>query len=208
MEKARGLLDKEMMAKNGIEWVARPTGGRAVLHWNDITYSCVFPKKAEVFGGTISESYSMISRCLMAGLALAGMPCESHKSAAEYAATKRKIKLPCFLSPNRNEIMAQGKKLAGSAQKRTAEAVLQHGSIPIDGSFRRLPEFLAVSPEERSRLRALLDKKCICVHEINPAIDYDKLSACIIKGFTETLRYSAFEKPWDDKELEEIRELA
>jgi lipoate-protein ligase A len=140
----------------------------------------------------------------MAGLTLAGIPCGSHASTAEYAGTKREIKLPCFLSPNRSEIMVQGKKIAGSAQKRTTSAVLQHGSIPLDGSFRRLPEFLAIPPDEQTRLRGLLDKKCICVNEINPAVDYDKLSLCLIKGFTETLKFSAFEKPWEDKELEEI----
>jgi lipoate-protein ligase A len=117
------------------------------------------------------------------------------------------MKLPCFLSPNRGEIMAAGKKLVGSAQKRTAAAVLQHGSIPLDASFRRLPEFLSLSQEERTRQRMLLEIKCICVNEINPAVDYEKLSACLIKGFTEILKFSAFEKPWNEKELKEIREL-
>jgi lipoyl(octanoyl) transferase len=204
MENAGVILDKDALARSRVEWISRPTGGRAVLHWNDLTYSCVFPEKTETFGDTISESYAVISRCLMAGLALAGIPCGSHDSTAEYAETKREIKLPCFLSPNRSEIMVQGKKLAGSAQKRTAGAVLQHGSIPLDGSFRRLPDFLAITPDERTRLRGLLDKKCICVNEINPEIDYEQLSACLIKGFTEVLNFSAFEKPWDDKELEEI----
>lgn len=204
MENTGVILDKEALSRSGVEWISRPTGGRAVLHWNDITYSCAFPKTTEIFGDTISKSYSVISRCLMAGLALAGISCESHASAAEYAAVKRETKLPCFLSPNRSEIMAAGKKLAGSAQKRTAAAVLQHGSIPLDGSFRRLPEFLAITPDERTRLRGLLDIKCICANEINPAVDFDTLAACLIKGFTETLSFSAFEKPWDEKELEEI----
>jgi lipoyl(octanoyl) transferase len=204
MENAAATLDKDALSRSRVEWISRPTGGRAVLHWNDVTYSCVFPEKADVFGGTISESYAVISRCLMASLALAGIPCESHASAAEYAETKREIKLPCFLSPNRSEIMVQGKKLAGSAKKRTPYGVLQHGSIPLDGSFRRLPDFLAITPDERTRLRGLLDKKCICVNEINPAVDYNKLSACIIIGFTETLNFSAFEKPWGENELDEI----
>ena len=204
MQHTHKLLDKESLTKNGIEWVQRPTGGRTVLHWNDLTYAFVFPADAEELGRTINESYSVISRCLLRGLEIAGIPGESHYSAAEYSATKREIKLPCFLSPNRSEIMATGKKLAGSAQKRTAKAVLQHGSIPLDGSFRRLPEFLAISQEERTRQRLLLEKRCICVSEINPAIGYKKLSACLIKGFTEMLRFSVFEKQWDEKELEEI----
>lgn len=205
MQKPVFVLDDNALQRHTIEWVKRPTGGRAILHWNDLTYAFVFPADAKGMGSTISESYTVISRCLLRGLELAGIVCEPHHSPSEYAATKREIKLPCFLAPNRSEIMAQGKKLVGSAQKRTAVAALQHGSIPLDGSFRRLPEFMAVPQEERTRQHSLLDKKCICVKEVNPAIDYEKLSVCLIKGFIETLKFSAFKKPWDKKELEEIR---
>jgi lipoate-protein ligase A len=207
MQKPVLVLDGNALQREGIDWVKRPTGGRAILHWNDLTYGFVFPADTEGLGSTINESYAVISRCLLTGLELAGMPCTAHDSAADYSATKREIKLPCFLSPNRNEIMVQGKKLVGSAQKRTAGAVLQHGSIPLDGSFRRLPEFLAISQEERARQRALLEKKCIGVNEINPAIDFEKLSACIIKGFTEILKFTAVEKPWDNEELKEIHAI-
>jgi lipoate-protein ligase A len=200
----KGLLDKEAMARSNIEWITRPTGGRAVLHWNDLTYCIAFPLTANSMGRTIAESYSVVSRCLRRGLELAGVQCETHDSSIEYSATKRDIRLPCFLSPNRNEIMAAGKKLAGSAQKRTSAAVLQHGSIPIDGSFRRLPEFLSIPQEEKIRQQVLLEKKCICVNEINPVVDFGELSKCLINGFVEILKCSAVEKPWDDKEIEMI----
>jgi lipoyl(octanoyl) transferase len=198
------LLDKEAMARGGIEWTRRPTGGRAVLHWNDLTYSVAFPLSAAPMGGTIAESYSIISRCLRCGLESTGIRCETHDSSTEYSATKRNMQLPCFLSPNRNEIMAAGKKLVGSAQKRTSAAVLQHGSIPLDAAFRRLPEFLALSSDERTRQRTLLEKKCICVHEIDPSIDLDKLVSLLINGFKTTLPFPAFEKNWDAGELEAI----
>jgi lipoyl(octanoyl) transferase len=207
MQRPEAILDKETITKSNVEQVVRPTGGRALLHWNDLTYSFIFSSADEELGGTINESYAVVSRCLRRGLELAGIPCASHDSAAEYAATKREMKLPCFLSPNRNEIMAHGKKLVGSAQKRTSSAVLQHGSIPLDGSFRRLPEFLSLSLEERTLQRILLENKCTCVNEVNPAVDHKTLSVCLVKGFTETLGFSAFEKPWDEMELKEIREL-
>jgi lipoyl(octanoyl) transferase len=204
LQKPLSLLDKEAMSQGNIEWILRPTGGRAVLHWNDLTYSIVFPLTAVSLGRTIAESYSVVSRCLRRGLELAGVPCVTHDSPVEYSATKRDMRLPCFLAPNRNEIMAAGKKLVGSAQKRTTSAVLQHGSIPVDGSFRRLPEFLSIAQEEKIRQQMLLEKKCICVNEINPAIDYGKLSICLIKGFAETLKLSAVEKPWDEEEISAI----
>jgi lipoyl(octanoyl) transferase len=205
MQRPDAILDRKAMAENGVEWVARPTGGRAVLHWNDLTYAFIFPAAAEGLGGTVNESYAVVSSCLRRGLELAGIPSETHHSSTEYSATARNLRLPCFLSPNRNEIMVQGRKLVGSAQKRTTYGVLQHGSIPLDGSFRRLPEFLALSSDERERQRNLLEKKCVCVQEIGPEINYKKLSPCIIKGFTETLKFTAIEKPWDGEELEKIR---
>jgi lipoate-protein ligase A len=205
MQSPDSILDNKVIVKKGVEWAVRPTGGRAVLHWNDLTYALVFPADLREMGRTISESYSVISGCLVRGLALAGIPSETRDSSIEYSATARNLRLPCFLSPNRSEIMVQGKKLVGSAQKRTPQAVLQHGSIPLDGSFRRLPEFLAISSEERARHRALLEKKCICVNEIDPAIDFDRMASCLINGFKETLPFQAVEKPWGKEEIEEIK---
>ena len=208
MQDPSALLDHKELAHRGIEWVKRPTGGRAVLHWNDITYSCVFSSELTSFGKTIRQTYALFGRCLMNGLATAGITCRAQDSAAEFIATKRDIALPCFLSPNRDEIMAMGKKLAGSAQKRTGDAVLQHGSIPVDGSFRQLPEFLVMQAAERERQKTLLGKKCICLGEIVPAIDKKNLIDCLIKGFVEVLGITMSEKAWDEEELSEINRRA
>lgn len=197
-------LDRDALARAGIEWVKRPTGGRAVLHWNDITYSCAFSSRIPEFGNTVRESYALLCRCLMSGLALAGITSAAQDSAAEFAATKRDLGLPCFLSPNRDEIMAGGKKLAGSAQKRTGDAVLQHGSIPVDGSFRRLPGFLALSGGERDWQKALLEKKCACLREIVPHIDKEHVIDGLIRGFALTMGFDAVEKGWGRDELARI----
>jgi lipoate-protein ligase A len=102
--------------------------------------------------------------------------------------------------------MVRGRKLVGSAQKRSVDSVLQHGSIPLDASFRRLPEFLAVEPGERARMTELLEKKCVCAREIFPDIDEEFLTDCLIRGFTETLPFVAGEKPWEERELRDIAE--
>jgi lipoate-protein ligase A len=206
MQKAESLLDPEAMTANGIGWISRVTGGRAVLHWNDLTYSCAFPIGIAEMGRSISESYMVIGLCLSAGLLHAGIATEMHDSSAEYAKAPRNQRLPCFCSPNRNELMVHGKKLVGSAQKRARRAVLQHGSIPLDKKFRRLSEFMAASPEERERLCGLLDLKCTCVREIAPEVGKDFLSECIADGFEERLGFSAFEQPWTDEELRIIKQ--
>jgi lipoate-protein ligase A len=67
MQKAEETLDLAEMKKHGVDWIRRPTGGRAILHWNDLTYAFVFPIVTPTMGTTINESYAVISRCLMSG---------------------------------------------------------------------------------------------------------------------------------------------
>jgi lipoyl(octanoyl) transferase len=191
-------LDREALTARGIDWVQRPTGGRAILHWNDLTYAVAFPTTCAALGTTITQTYGIISGCLMAGLARIGIQCTSHDSASEYAATKRETKLPCFLSPNRNEIMVNGKKLVGSAQKRGGKAVLQHGSIPLDGNFRKLPEFCGITRQERDRQSKMLWEKCTCIGEIDPKITIALLIEHLTVGFADTLGFEIQEYSWEE----------
>ena len=207
MQEAGEILDLKSLETNGIEWISRPTGGRAVLHWNDLTYSCAFSSAVEEMGTTIGESYSRIGACLMAGLRFAGIETTLHASSAEHRASCRNLRLPCFLAPNRNELMTgRGKKLIGSAQKRTSHGVLQHGTIPIDGSFRRLPDFMQLGDPERARLTELLRNRCACIAEIVPSCTRAQLTDCIIRGFRDTLPCVCREEPWNDTELLRIAE--
>ncbi|MBN2036509.1 MAG: hypothetical protein JW768_07175 [Chitinispirillaceae bacterium] len=204
MQDPAAILDFTAMERAGVTWIKRPTGGRAVLHWNDLTYSIAFPADTPWFGRTIRESYAVISRCLMTGLAHAGINSTIHDSHAEYAATKRNYSLPCFIAPNRSEIMANNKKLVGSAQKRTGNAVLQHGSLPIDPCFRLLPQFCRSDPKERLVHMRSLEDHCTCVKEINPSVERNALIRCLIRGFYETIAFEYYKKPWSEREKEKI----
>jgi lipoyl(octanoyl) transferase len=207
MQKELPYLDKEALARDNVALVTRPTGGRAVLHAGDLTYACVFPRTLGELGNTIAETYAVIGRCLCRCLALAGINAEMHDSSDDYQATKRNAALPCFLAPNRDEIVAGGRKLVGSAQKRTTSAVLQHGSIPIDGSFRRLPNYMTVDATEKARLAGLLEQKCVCAREIVPNLDKKILGECLVRGFAETLGMAAIERPWTEGELFALTKL-
>jgi len=118
------------------------------------------------------------------------------------------VKLPCFLAPNREEIMIQGKKLVGSAQKRTSGAVLQHGSIPFTNAYRKLPDFQMISEPERSGHKKLLVSKSTCIREISPDLDEQFLITCLIKGFAQELPFPARRMPWASNELKSIDMLA
>jgi lipoyl(octanoyl) transferase len=204
MEKPHETLNREVMEKHRVEWIRRATGGRSVLHDHEITYSCIFSNGAPGMGATLMETYRVIADCLIAGLTSAGIKCSQHDSSLDTSLLKSGAKLPCFLAPNRHEIMASGKKLVGSAQKRTANAVLQHGSIPLTPAFRDLPDYLHIDEKEREIQKRLLAQKCTCISEIVPAIDEATLLECLVKGFHETLPYPFSLSKWTHNEMKTI----
>jgi lipoate-protein ligase A len=104
--------------------------------------------------------------------------------------------------------MAGGRKLAGSAQKRGAEGVLQHGSIPLNGNFRKLPGYLRISAAERERQSALLAAKCCCVEELAPeAAEFEPLVGHLMDGFAAVLPFDFEVRPWNAEEIRDIEDM-
>ncbi len=112
----------------GLPVVRRVTGGRAVLHCSEITYSIVAPVAHRLFSGGILSAYSGISRCILSALRDAGVNAEMAETARAPAHGNRRAGA-CFSSPSRHEILVNGRKMVGSAQRRFKNAFLQHGSI-------------------------------------------------------------------------------
>jgi len=129
-QRVESAVDAEYCAQAGIDIVHRPTGGRAVLHDDELTYA-VISNDMDQFGDTIYGAYRRVSEALCDAFRRIGAP-------AVLAPDTRKIPLqangadpPCFLSASRYEITASGRKIAGSAQRRLRKSFLQHGSMPI-----------------------------------------------------------------------------
>jgi lipoate-protein ligase A len=121
------VVDAAFCRSHGVDIVRRPTGGKLVLHHGEATYA-VASSDIETFTDTLRDSYQRISRALMKGLELMGLaPNLAETSPPFYA----KGTMPCFAFPARDEIEIAGKKIIGSAQKRTGALFLQHGSIPM-----------------------------------------------------------------------------
>jgi lipoate-protein ligase A len=127
MQKIEKVIDLDFCQRNGIDVVRRITGGKLVLHHQEITYS-VCSSDDETFSKTLAGSYKLISQALMAGLEKMGIEPSSADQAPPFYA---KSDLPCFSHPAQDEIEVNGKKIIGSAQKRTGTKFLQHGSIPL-----------------------------------------------------------------------------
>jgi lipoyl(octanoyl) transferase len=128
-------VDLEACARDGVDVVRRPSGGRAVLHDQEVTYSVVCRSTDPIFGGRVLESCSRIHEAVAAGLALLGvrttpraMPANLRRDAREVAAVA-----DCFARPAAHELLDdRGRKLVGSAQARRAGALLQHGSVLLE----------------------------------------------------------------------------
>jgi lipoate-protein ligase A len=125
---AAGLYNAAAAAQLGIDIVRRPTGGMAVLHHHELTYSFVAP--FSLFGGP-RDSYCAINRALVAGLTRLGITAELSGGARRSAFGSVH---PCFAEPAAGEVVVAGRKLVGSAQRCDQRTLLQHGSILLEDS--------------------------------------------------------------------------
>ena len=124
-ERARGLYAAARLAAHGVDVVRRPTGGRALLHHRELTYSVTAPSD----GASLAESYQAINALLRAALSRLGVEVSEAPRAAR---SLRPDGSACFAEPSAGELIWQGAKLAGSAQLREDGALLQHGSILLE----------------------------------------------------------------------------
>jgi lipoate-protein ligase A len=119
----------------GVELVRRPTGGRAILHDRELTYSVTLPASLLGHDGGVLPSYYRLSLALRDGLVRLGVPVTLTPESASGAADHGPV---CFDRPSAHEILLDGRKLVGSAQMRRGGGILQHGSILIEPRIARL----------------------------------------------------------------------
>jgi lipoate-protein ligase A len=141
---ASGLYDLDRIRAAGIDVVRRPTGGRAILHNREVTYSVTAPVED---AAPLRETYSRINRILQNGLSRLGVTVVPATSSERAAAPSVR---PCFETPAEGELVARGSKLVGSAQYRDDGALLQHGSILVNDDQSSLPDFARLSAESES----------------------------------------------------------
>ncbi len=144
-------VDLPRLETLGWDLVRRPTGGRAVLHVDELTYSVCGPLDSPCLAGGVLESYNRLAAALVEALRMLGLPVEIQEQGASPA--KRTDNPVCFEQPSTYEITVNGKKLVGSAQARRRDGVLQHGSLPLTGDLSRILQVLFF-PDEEARQNA------------------------------------------------------
>ncbi len=127
-------IDLARCAALGYDVVRRPTGGRAILHTDELTYSVAGPQSDPVLAGAVLDSYLRLSQGLLAGLEQLGLRVAKAPPSNRASTDAGPV---CFEVPSAYEIVAGGKKLVGSAESRRQGWVLQHGTLPLVGDVTR-----------------------------------------------------------------------
>ena len=179
-------INLEKTKSDGIDVVKRPTGGRAILHAEEITYSVALPLSV---GLTPKEIYSKISNALVKGLIIYSPDISKHISLEKNqphfpSLLKQDSGSLCFASSAKSEVKFDAKKIIGSAQRKMQTVILQHGSILVGTFHRKLPEYLNADQGTIEKLKLELSEKTIELETIlKNKVDYHALSKCLKRGF-------------------------
>ncbi len=185
-------VDRARLTQFGWDLVRRPTGGRAILHTDELTYSVIAPLDEPRVGGGVMESYQRLSAGLLRGLAILGLNVHAHRQydPAEAGSTKGPV---CFEVPSSYEITAgiagQTRKLLGSAQVRKRGVVLQHGTLPLHGDIGRICDALGFETEqERQRVRARVASRATTVANLTGRkVSWQDTAGAMTQGVAEAL---------------------
>lgn len=164
-------LNFDYMKHMGIECVVRPTGGRAVLHWDELTYAVVVPTSHELAKKNLEQFHLSVSERIAEALKNLGfsVSIEPRKKVVGRSPA-------CFETPSTYELSLNGKKVVGSAQMRTKDFVLEHGSILLESHTEEYAHCLNLNPE------SLMDK-FIGLREISN-VSIEELTESLIESFS------------------------
>lgn len=203
-------LDLDECRRRGFGVVVRPTGGRAVLHAGELTYSVVGPSGEPPLGTTIMESYLAIAQALVAGLSLMGLSAELASVSTDPKSRGTGASPPCFASAGRYEVVVGGRKLIGSAQRRVGRAVLQHGSLLMDSTHEALADVQRVGSEREREVfrRALRAKTTTLSDALGRDVGFDETARAMRLGFENAWGILLTEGGLTEGEREDAERLA
>ncbi|TBL73358.1 lipoate--protein ligase family protein [Paenibacillus thalictri] len=188
-------VNTEQLEREGIGFVRRPTGGRAVLHDRELTYSIIVPEDYPGIPRSVTEAYRVLSIGLLYGFQGLGLDAKMVQLASEEEKQKYESlgSAACFDSPSWYELVVEGRKVAGSAQTRQKNVVLQHGSILLDLDAEQLFRLLLFKNERlRDRLKEQFSHKAVAINELKrlqnqPEVDLQEVEISFREGIARGL---------------------
>jgi len=186
-QKAKKEIDYNKCSELGINLVRRLTGGRAILHDQELTYSIILREDYNLLSDSIEKSYQQISIGLVRGLQSLGIP-------AELKAVEKGKKAPsghsaaCFDAPSWYEVVLDNKKLIGSAQRRNKGTILQHGSLPIEIDAEKIFNLLNYNSEnERRKAKMIFTAKSTSLKKAGYNFSHFELEKALTLGLIKSL---------------------
>ncbi|NUQ39058.1 MAG: lipoate--protein ligase family protein [Caldilineales bacterium] len=193
-------VDPERLQAHGYDLVRRPTGGRAILHIDELTYSVAGPQQEPRLAGAVLDAYHRISQGLALGLRRLGV--DAVEAALPGPRSGSQPGPVCFETPSAYELCVAGRKIIGSAQSRRAGYVLQHGSLPLEGDITRLVDVLALPQEARAQQQAQLAARASTLAALmGRRVTFWEAAAALIDGLTTALEIDLQEGELSPAEL-------
>ncbi|MCK4741905.1 MAG: lipoate--protein ligase family protein [Anaerolineales bacterium] len=180
-------VDVKRLRMKRWDLVRRSTGGRAILHTDELTYAVIAPIDNPHLAGGVLDSYRHLSAGLVAGLQHMGMSVEIEP---EKQLTEEERGNPvCFQAPSAYEITVEQKKLLGSAQVRRRFGILQHGTLPLKGDITRICEVLQFDSEEdrTSAADALQNRAATAEELLGKPLSWETAAQAMSEGFRQAL---------------------
>jgi lipoate-protein ligase A len=176
-------VDVTRLKQHGWEVVRRVTGGRAILHTDELTYSVIAPSNEPRMEGSVLESYNRLAQALLLAVKSLEIPVEM-KEDIKHGAILHNNPV-CFEVPSTYEITVDGKKLIGSAQARKKEGVLQHGSLPLTGELTRICQALVFENESarENASKRLLERATTVESALGRRISWENAAQAMVKAF-------------------------
>jgi len=184
----RGDVNFEKLHDLGWNIVRRPTGGKAILHKNELTYSVIASASEPRLQGSVIDSYKYLSMALLRALEQLGASAQAAEL-IKPSNDQRTQNPVCFEVPSNYEITVKGKKLIGSAQARRREGILQHGSLPLFGDITDILNVLSFSnTEEKSEASHRLSKRATSLESVlSRKVTWGEAAHEFINAFQEVL---------------------
>lgn len=143
------VVDRERLRRQGVTLVRRPSGGGAILHAGELTWSLILPAGHPLAAGSLSVGYRRISQVLFKALQLLDIPVT-----VKQETTRLTTDPACFATPAQYELAVAGRKLLGSARVQRRCGMLQHGSLPLTGDVAAICQLLRYPAESERELAA------------------------------------------------------
>jgi len=178
-QQAEKVVDGAACNRLGIDIVRRPTGGRALLHYREVTYSLAIPESHPFIPAGIVKSYRFISRALVRALEMLGADTQVARDSGR---SNRLTPGSCFDTASAYELQVNRKKVVGSAQLRRHGVLLQHGSVLLELDPELNREVFLSSEDKASPVKTL-QNRAAGLWDLGLQIGEEELIYALQEGF-------------------------